>query len=116
MLRAMADAEKTEDADGEAVEASRETDAPTADAEEVALPGEGTEDGEKLRRAQQAFDAGDYKTTRALCREIAEARDGDVARHAHRLMTATAIDPVQVAILVSCLLFFMFVSWKYVLS
>ena len=105
MLRAMADADETE--------AALETDERETPPE---LPGEGTEDGETLRRAQQAFDAGDYKTTRKLCEEIAESRDGDVARHAHHLLTSTGIDPVQVGILAFCFLFFVFVSWKYVLS
>lgn len=77
------------------------------------LPGLGTEEGEILRRAHRAFEAGDFAQLRRLCASIAEAEDVEVARAAKALDARLKPDPVQIAILLGCLLFFLFVALKY---
>jgi len=80
------------------------------------LPGEGTPEGEKLRAAHAAFDAGDYASVRTLTGELVDVSDREVAQSAHDLRRRVSVDPVQVAVLLACFLFFAWISWKYVFS
>ncbi len=83
-------------------------------AEKVPLPGAGTPDGETLVQAHRAFDAGDYKRLRALCDGLLEAKDEDVARAARELRRRTEVDPVQIGVILACLVLFLVIAYVYV--
>jgi hypothetical protein len=65
------------------------------------LPGEGTPEGELLRDAARAFEAGDYAMVRKRAAELNSAPE-DVRQAAQELAARTAIDPVQIVIVVAC--------------
>jgi hypothetical protein len=79
------------------------------------LPGAGTEEGERLRAAHRAFEVGDYRKVRALCDDLLEARDGEVSASARELRGRTAVDPVQVGIVLACLVLLGLIAYVYVL-
>ena len=78
------------------------------------LPGAGSEDGATLQLAHDAFIAGDYARVRELTTRLEKA-PGDIALAAGQLRRRVDADPAQIAVLVSCVLFFLFIVWKYVL-
>jgi len=78
------------------------------------LPGAGTPDGDKLAHAHAAFAAGDYARVRRLCDELGGARRDDVAAAARDLRRRTQIDPMQVAVIVLCLILFVAIAYTYV--
>lgn len=80
------------------------------------LPGQGTDAGQALRAAQEAFERGDYAEVRRLTGPLLEHPDADIARCAHDLRRRVEVDPAQVVALILCMLFFGWVTWKYVLS
>jgi hypothetical protein len=88
-------------------------DAPIVPAE---LPGAGTPEGAALREASAAFEAGDYARTRALTRPLLEATDARVADAARDLARRVAVDPVQIAFLIGCLLVLLGIAYVYVLA
>lgn len=88
--------------------------AATPPAEPARAPGEGTPEGDKLKDAHAAFDAGDYRRVRALCDELARASDAEVVRAAVALRRRTEVDPVQIGVLVACLVFFAIIVYVYV--
>jgi hypothetical protein len=67
------------------------------------LPGEGTPEGDKLRDANAAFEAGNYALVRSLSRELASAQDPRVADAAADLVRRVSVDPVQIGFLLACL-------------
>lgn len=79
------------------------------------LPGAGTPEGERLADAHHAFEVGDYARVRAVCGPLREARLEAVARAARDLDARTRVDPVQVAVLCACLLFFLGIAYVYVI-
>lgn len=78
------------------------------------LPGEGTEDGARLREAFVAFESGDFAGVRRLAGGLAGSREPDVARVAKELATRVGVDPVAVGAFALCLLFFGLVVQRYV--
>lgn len=78
------------------------------------LPGAGTEHGATLQLAHDAFIAGNYAEVRSLTGKLEGAPD-EIAEAAAELRRRVQADPAQIAILVSCALFFLFIVWKYVL-
>ncbi|MEM9070429.1 MAG: hypothetical protein AAGE52_18130 [Myxococcota bacterium] len=73
-------------------------------------------ENEQLLRAQDAFARGDYAEVRRLTDALTEHEDPEIARLALALRRRTQVDPAQIGVLVLCLLFFGWVTWKYVLS
>ena len=88
--------------------------APKPDPSNEVLPGAGTEHGATLQLAHDAFIAGNYAEVRTLTAKLDKAPD-EIAQAAAELRRRVQADPAQVAILVSCALFFLFIVWKYVL-
>ena len=66
------------------------------------LPGAGTPEGERLRQAERAFDAGNYALVRALARELEGAADPAVRDAASEIARRTSVDPVQIVVIVAC--------------
>lgn len=83
--------------------------------ESDALPGAGSPEGQILQDAHEAFERGDYVSVRELTTKLETTSDKDVANAALALRNRTSVDPAQIAILAACVLFFMFIVWKYVL-
>lgn len=69
---------------------------------------------EQLQAAQAAFDRGDYAETRSQCLLVERNGSSDEVRQAEALRKRTEVDPVQVAVLAICALFFVVVTWKYI--
>ena len=67
-----------------------------------------------LGEARAAFDAGDFARVRALTAKLADSEDPETARAALELRRKVAIDPAQIAVLVLCLGFFVWICSKYV--
>lgn len=67
-----------------------------------------------LAEARAAFDAGDFRRVRQLTTALADSDDPETARSALELRRKVAIDPAQIAVLVLCLGFFVWICWKYV--
>jgi hypothetical protein len=104
-LAAMADAEtRPEDEERETPAAGDDAAAETVVEEDPP---------EALVRAEDAFERGDYAAVRALAAPLARG-EGPEAEAAADLLDRIRVDPAQVAILVGCLLFFLFIAWKYV--
>ncbi len=78
-------------------------------------PGEGTPEGERLAEAHAAFERGDYGRVRALTARLLEAPQDDVARAARDLRRRTEVDPVQIGVILACLVLFLFLAYTYVL-
>ena len=52
----------------------------------------------RLAEAERHYRAGDFRTARAICRELlAGEADDDVRRRANEIMTATGVDPMAIA-------------------
>lgn len=83
--------------------------------EPAPLPGEGTPDGDRLRQAHRAFEAGDYVLVRELCGALSGAEDTEVSAAAAALAKRTGVDPVQIGVLVACLVFFLVITYVYAL-
>ncbi|MBW2460356.1 MAG: hypothetical protein JRH11_01835 [Deltaproteobacteria bacterium] len=102
--------------------ASSEDKAPHNDSEEdpeagpEPLPGQGSEEGERLRSAEGAFERGDYVEVRRVTRGLLEASDDGVAAHARGLLHRTQIDPIQVVVILACLALFSTIAYLYVLT
>ena len=79
------------------------------------VPGAGTPEGDALVEAWRAFEVGDYRRVRELCRGLREARRDEVARAARDLDARTRVDLVQVAALCACLAFFLWIAYVYVI-
>lgn len=78
------------------------------------LPGAGTEHGATLQLAHDAFIEGNYAQVRTLTAKLDKAPD-EIAQAAAELRRRVSADPAQIAVLVSCVFFFLFIVWKYVL-
>lgn len=72
-------------------------------------------EGAQLEDAERAFDAGDFARLRELVEPLTNSPDPAVAERAKALRARVAVDPLQVAVLVGCALFFLWVVAKYVL-
>lgn len=68
----------------------------------------------RLARVQAAFERGDYAEVRSLAAPLV-AEGGPLGESAADLVQRTKVDPAQVGVLVGCLLFFLYIVWKYVL-
>ncbi|MAQ17821.1 MAG: hypothetical protein CMN30_23870 [Sandaracinus sp.] len=66
-----------------------------------------------LGEAEAAFARGDYAAVRRLAQPLA-AGDGPDATAAADLLRRISVDPAQVGVLVGCVLFFIYIAWKYV--
>jgi len=84
------------------------------DAVPADLPGQGTEHGAVLQQAHDAFTRGDYRSVLELTGKLEGAPD-EVVIAGEALRRRVGVDPMQVAVLGACLLFFLFIVWKYVL-
>lgn len=82
----------------------------------AALPGAGTPEGDQLADAHQAFEIGDYRRVRQLCRVLEQARQDDVSSAARELDARTRVDLVQVVVLCACLAFFAWIAYVYVIK
>jgi len=98
-------------------EATSEPATATAAEPDVALPlpGAGTPDGDKLRDAHRAFEVGDYAQVRRTTRSLADASDPDVTKAASELRARTEVDPIQIGVLLGCLVLLVFLTYVYVL-
>lgn len=85
------------------------------DAKPAPLPGAGTPDGDKLREAFRAFDAGDYRHVRACLRELERAEDPAVRDAAAELLARISIDPVQVGVVLACAVVLATIAYVWVL-
>ena len=70
---------------------------------------------ERLVRAQRAYETGNYRQVRALCASLVSSHDEAVAAEARALIRRTEVDPVQVAVLVACLVLTGVIAYVYVL-
>ncbi|MDQ3032669.1 MAG: hypothetical protein M3Y87_09650 [Myxococcota bacterium] len=82
----------------------------------VVLPGEGTPEGELLRDANAAFEAGNYARVRALTATLAKASDPLIVDAAADLRRRVSVDPVQIWFLLACLLALITITYVYILS
>jgi hypothetical protein len=80
------------------------------------LPGEGTPEGELLREANAAFEAGNFAMVREIVAKLASAPDPKVADAASDLRRRIAVDPLQIGLLAACAVAFLVIVWIYVLS
>ncbi len=107
--------------------ASRASIRPMAAEPEAESSEEPTEDGEespgtepevssddRLAQVQAAFERGDYAQVRELAAPLV-AEGGPLGESAADLVQRTKVDPAQVGVLLGCLLFFLYIVWKYVL-
>ena len=88
---------------------------PAEEEEAPAIPGEGTREGDLLREALQAFDAGDYTLVRARSRALADAKDEAVRAAASDLATRIAVDPIQIVVVAACAAVLFAIVWHWVL-
>lgn len=79
------------------------------------VPGAGTAEGETLRAALHAFDAGDYRTVGRLTAELSEAEDAAVREAALALRTRIGVDPVQIVALLACVAILFTIVYTWVL-
>jgi hypothetical protein len=86
-----------------------------ADAAPVVLPGAGTPEGDRLREANAAFEAGNYALVRSLTGALESASDPKVVDAARDLARRIAVDPVQIAFLLLCLVALCAIAYVYVL-
>lgn len=100
-MAAESDTESTE------AEPTEETEATDAAAAEPASD-------DRLAQVQAAFERGDYAQVRQLAAPLV-AEGGPLGESAADLVQRTKVDPAQVGVLVGCLLFFLYIVWKYVL-
>jgi plasmid stability protein len=80
---------------------------------EPPLPGEGTPEGDALRRARALFHLGDYAEMRALLTPLLQSKNAPVADAAAELLRRIAVDPVQIAFLVGCLVAILTIAFVY---
>ncbi|MEZ4336708.1 MAG: hypothetical protein R3B82_08780 [Sandaracinaceae bacterium] len=67
------------------------------------IPGLGTPDGDTLREAIHAFDAGDHAAVRRITRDlIAKTEDAEIRKAAEALAEKIAVDPIQIVVLAAC--------------
>lgn len=66
-----------------------------------------------LRRAQRAFDAGDFREVRRIAEPLTRHADADTAREALSILGKVAPDPAQYAVLGLSLLFFVIATLRY---
>lgn len=78
------------------------------------LPGAGTPEGETLRKAMRALDAGDYALLRTLLGELDRADDPAIRDAAADLRARIAIDPVQVVVIIACALVLTAIAYVWV--
>ena len=114
-----AEGSKSPDADEspEAETSEAETsDSSPGDEAEVALPGEGTPEGERLREAMRAFERGDYAAVRSITESLvsADGADPEVIGAAAELRARLDVDPMQLVVLGGCLIFFAWIVYTYV--
>jgi Tfp pilus assembly protein FimV len=69
-----------------------------------------------LARAQAAFERGDHRAVRQLCRRLEQASDPAVRTGAADLRRRLTVDPAQIVVLVSCLALFLVIVYVYVLA
>lgn len=79
------------------------------------LPGAGTPEGDDLRDANAAFEAGNYALVRTLTSKLERAADPAVVDAARDLRRRTEVDPVQLAFLGACLVALLVIAYVYVL-
>lgn len=80
-----------------------------------AIPGDGTPEGDLLREALHAFDAGNYALVRARTRALADAKDAGVRAAAADLESRIAVDPIQVVVVLACAAVLFAIIWHWVL-
>jgi len=78
------------------------------------IPGRGTEDGDRLREALHAFDAGDYVAVREITGDLAKSGDPEVRGAAERLAERIAVDPLQIVVLLACVAVLFTIYWVWV--
>jgi len=69
----------------------------------------------RLLEAQRAFDVGDFRRVRTIADDLARSEAPEIARAAVDLRRRVTIDPVQIGVLVACLIFFAVIVAIYVL-
>jgi hypothetical protein len=117
MLPPVADDERQDEASAEGEPETDDVsgpDAPETEDQPAVLPGEGTEEGTALRSAHDAFSVGDYVRVRELTEPLFEAEDRDVANAAEELHRRTQIDPMQIGVILACVVVFVTIAYVYV--
>ncbi|MBK8171204.1 MAG: hypothetical protein IPK60_12780 [Sandaracinaceae bacterium] len=71
-------------------------------------------DEKRLEEAERAFQRGNYKEMKRLTSSLAQSEAQTIRDKAGVLAQRTAIDPVQLRVVLACLLFFLVVAYKYV--
>lgn len=66
-----------------------------------------------LGDAERAFDRGDYRTVRSVCRQVIETK-GEDAEKARDLLRRVSFDPIQAIVLAGCLVVFAVIVYVYV--
>jgi hypothetical protein len=80
---------------------------------EPPLPAAGTPDGEALRRGLALYQLGNYREMRAVLEPLVGSKDPAVADAASALLRRIAVDPVQIGVLVVCLLAITAIAYHY---
>ncbi len=80
---------------------------------EPALPGAGTPEGAALERALALYRIGDYRMMREVLTPLTQAKDPAIADAARGLLRRIAVDPIQLGVLVGCLLAILAIAYHY---
>lgn len=78
-------------------------------------PEEKSQDQKQLARAEQSFEAGNYKGVRQMVRELTNANDPQIVQAARDLKRRVDVDPVQIAVIVFCSAVFLAIVITYIL-
>jgi hypothetical protein len=79
------------------------------------LPGAGTPDGDKLRKAVRAFEVGDYALVRTLTDELGRCDEPAIRKSAAALRDRIGIDPIQIAVIAACALVLLTIVYVWVI-
>lgn len=75
---------------------------------------EATTDEQRLEEAQKAFDLGNYERMRILADALAKSETPEIREKASTLQQRIGIDPMQIAVIVGCSVFFLLIAYTYV--
>jgi hypothetical protein len=67
-----------------------------------------------LAAAQLAFERGDFKRVRELTARLSQSSQPEIVVAARTLQERVGVDPMQVAVIVVCALFFLWIVYIYV--
>ncbi len=79
------------------------------------LPNIDTPEGELLREAHAAFEAGNYARVRESTDRLSAATDAQIVDAAADLRRRVSVDPVQIVFLTACLCALLAITYIYIL-